>query len=210
VLGGGQKPRIIHVPRCAAPTAARGTGAGKPLAAAMARWPAFTWHRTATESSAGFGALATRLTRVPELVVVRFKAPTFPDTYDSRAPISGHEQVRYWSICEYELSTGRLAGCVADYQARLDAHGYATIVLGSASQRSRVAGAPRSANWLPFGGDRQGALIYRQLLSAPGFMQSVVRAGSTPAVLQAHMGPYYPLVMRCSIVRWVAGRCATG
>jgi hypothetical protein len=207
VLKEGAKPRVIHVPMCAAPTLVRAAAAARTFASTVQGWPPLTWHSTTMRSSQDSSALATRLTRGRGVVVVRFKAPAFANTYKG-ASITGHEQVRYWSVCEYELRSGHLVGCVADYQANLDKQGYATIVLGDAAATSRAAREARAANWLAFGHDQQGVLIYWQLLPAPGFTQAVQNASGSTATMRARLGAYYPTITRCSASSWTSGRCA--
>lgn len=211
VLGTGSAPSVIHVSLCAPIVALRAYALAKQLAATTASWPAGVWHPTRADTPAtpdgghAYGALAVRLMRQPGLVVVRFKAPTFAHTYRGDA-LTGKEQVRYWSVCAYELSSGRLAGCVDDYQAELDRQGFATVIIGDPGQRPRAA-ALAQANWLPFAAGGQSVLIYRQLLGSPGFRQFMVPAPNSVSAMQAQMGIYYPTIVRCTLLGWTSNRC---
>ena len=213
VRGDGGAPAIIHVPLCAPIVPLRATALVKQLAATVAGWPAGAWHPssadapTTPDSGHDYGALVVHLARQPGLVVVRFKAPSFAHTYSGGA-ITGHEQVRYWSLCAYDLTSGRLAGCVDDYQANLDRQGFATIVIGAANQQPLSAGALARANWLTIAAVGQAVLIYRQLLGAPDFHQFVDLTASSAVAMHAHMGAYYPTIVSCVLPQWTATRCS--
>src|SRR5436309_79034 len=59
--------------------------------------------------------LLTRITRqYGDAVVYRAKAPTFPDTR-AGVDVTTPSQLRYWSVCEYELATERYMGCIPDF-----------------------------------------------------------------------------------------------
>ncbi len=211
----GSKPIVVHVPACSGPQSLDAPSLAHTLAQSMSQAPALTWRRAlgdpANMSSTqdffqGYSMLAMRLPHTVGLTVVRFKAPTFPNTY-SGAPMTGKEQVRYWSVCQYELGQGKLIGCVADYQANLDAQGYATIVLGNRARRPAPASL-KTANWLAFGREKQSVLIYRQLLPVGSFKQAIQRAPTDVAGMQAAMGPYFASVSVCTGAQWSANRCS--
>jgi hypothetical protein len=211
--GDGGKPAVIHVPQCSQPGVAQGSAAAQQVLATLHNAPVFTWRHELSGSSQalgdvhqGYSSLATHLQLHDGYVVVRFKAPSYAGTYNGGA-ITGREQVRYWSMCEYEFSSQRLAGCVADRQANTDSHGIVTIVLTTPAQRPHNLGA---ANWLPFGWQSSGVLIYRQLLPASAFTQAIQRAPSSLSAMRARMGAYYPTITQCSAAQWSANRCTSG
>jgi hypothetical protein len=135
--------------------------------------------------------LTTRFTRRAddrELLVYRFRAPSFPD------------QVRYWSVCQNELATQRYVECIADYEAIVDAQGFVTVVVSD--PEDRPAGA---TNWLPWGGPYyDGLLIYRHMLPAQSFAEAIQNVPEgTPA--SEVMGDYFPQVAYCSKASFEAG-----
>ena len=65
-----------------------------------------------------------------------------------------------------------------------------------------------TANWLPFGWQSTGVLIYRQLLPAT-FAQAIQRAPSSLSAMRARMGAYYPTITQCSTAQWSANRCGS-
>lgn len=214
IAGSGSKPVVIHVPLCAKPSPLRATVLAQQFASAFRQLPSFAWRSalpgdlgTLADEYQGYSSLTARIKAGSGLVVVRFKAPTFAATYNGAA-ITGREQVRYWSLCAYDLDSGQLARCVADYRARRDRGGYVTIVLGDPSLQPTGA-ALGTANWLPFSGARQGVLIYRQLLPSARFSQSLQRAPANPGALPARLGAYYPTIVACSPAAWTKNRCST-
>lgn len=121
------------------------------------------------------------------LLLVRGKAPAY-------ATGPGTAQVRYWSVCSDESdSPYETVQCLADQDALLDADGYYNIVIATDTPPAGYSG---SFNYLPWGGDAFGRPIYRQVLAAPDFSQSIAKA--TPLAASSSMGDYYPQTAYCS------------
>jgi hypothetical protein len=128
-----------------------------------------------TPISRGFG----------KVLVLRAKAPTFADTYPRARTMPGGEQLRYWSFCQNDPFTQRFIDCIRDDQVKLDADGFFTIVV------SRPADRPRCArNWIAWGPQPQGVLIYRHMLPTASFSESI--QGARYGAEQASMGDYFP------------------
>jgi hypothetical protein len=110
-----------------------------------------------------------------EVVVTRFKPPTFPDTRPGaeRMP-SG--QVRYWSVCQNDSLTQRFVACLNDDRSVIGADGFATFVTSAPNQRPANATRACGVNWLPWGLSSRTVLILRHMLPDPGFGASVQRA----------------------------------
>jgi hypothetical protein len=112
-----------------------------------------------------------------KVLMIRGKAPTFG--------LDGQE-LRYWSICQNDPYNQRYIACLRDDQVKLGKDGYFTIWV------SRPADKPkRATNWIPWGPQPWGTLIYRHMLAAAGFSGAIQRA-SYGAEKQA-MGAYYPV-----------------
>jgi hypothetical protein len=130
------------------------------------------------------------------LVVIRAKAPAFPNTSKGQQP-SATDQLRYWSICQNSNST-RVNACSADYQSVVDRHGYFLFVVSDPSERPANATAKNGVTWLPWGAaDATGLLIYRHMAPAPSFRQSIQTITKTDDP-QKVMGPYYPEAHYCT------------
>jgi hypothetical protein len=155
------------------------------------------------------------------LFVVRFKAPTFPNTRAGE-PVHTQRQVRFWSLCTDDPYTTNVNRCVPDDGAALDARGYATFVVSDpGSKPSDTALQTFRARWIPWGAlylpddvvyDRgrkpwglntpvhfYNMLIYRQTQADPSFTQSMKAISLLPPAEQrAAMGPYWPVSGYCS------------
>jgi hypothetical protein len=111
-----------------------------------------------------------------KLLQIHAKAPTFG---------RDGQQLRYWSICQNDPYTQRYIACLRDDQVKLDKDGWFTIWV------SRPADKPKCArNWIPWGPQPYGTLIYRHMLPAPGFSGAIQQASY--GTEQQSMGAYYP------------------
>ena len=124
-----------------------------------------------------------------KLVVVRFRAPTFPDTRPPaiRMPAA---QLRYWSLCQNDPSTQRFVACLNDDRAFVTPDGFATYVVSTPGQRPSNATRECGVNWLPWGPSQRAVLIYRHMLPATTFAESIQRA--KPDHEAETMGDYLP------------------
>jgi hypothetical protein len=124
------------------------------------------------------------------VLVTRLRAPTFPDTRPATATMP-EGQLRYWSLCQNDPSTQRFIGCVNDDRAVVGADGVATFVVSTPAARPANANVECGVNWLPWGPNPRGVLIYRHMLPAGNFSQSIQRA--EPDREAATMGDYFPV-----------------
>jgi hypothetical protein len=120
-----------------------------------------------------------------KLVVLHGKAPTYAATYPAAKRMPSGEQLRYWSFCQNDPYDQRYIGCLRDDQVTLDKDGWYTIVISRPSDRPKCA-----KNWIPWGPQPWGTLIYRHMLPAASFSGAIQRA--TYGTEQQSMGDYYP------------------
>ena len=164
-----------------------------------------------TESEGGFFSnqhiayLYARTSRhAGDVLVVRAKAPTFPDTRAGE-PTTLSTQLRYWSVCQNNGASQRVVDCTADYQTPLDAEGNFTVVVSDPGDRPENATAANGVAWLPWGElYYEGAIIYRHMLPAAGFdhaIQNIPQAADPADV----MGEYMPIARYCTTQRFEAG-----
>jgi hypothetical protein len=133
------------------------------------------------------------------LLAIHGKAPTFARTYPNAATMPSGEQLRYWSICQNDPYNQRYIACLRDDQVKLDKDGYYTIWV------SRPADKPKCArNWIPWGAQPWGTLIYRHMLPAPGFSAAIQQASYGSE--QQTMGAYYPVARYVSRPPRASGR----
>jgi hypothetical protein len=110
------------------------------------------------------------------VLVLHGKAPTFG--------ISG-KQLRYWSFCQNDPYNQRYIACLRDDQVKLGKDGWYTIFVSQPKDRPSCA-----KNWIPWGPQPWGTLIYRHMLPAAGFSGAIQRASY--AGERQSMGDYYP------------------
>jgi hypothetical protein len=122
-----------------------------------------------------------------KVLVIHGKAPAFARTYPSARRMPSGEQLRYWSFCQNDPFTERYIACLRDDQVKLDRDGWYTIFVSRPSDRPTCA-----KNWIPWGPQPSGTLIYRHMLPAPGFSGAIQR--SSYGTEQQSMGDYYPTI----------------
>ncbi|NEW50938.1 hypothetical protein GV792_12800 [Nocardia cyriacigeorgica] len=150
--------------------------------------------------------VGTRISYQPgRLLVVRGKAPTFPDTRAGQSP-TDPRQVRYWSMCQNDLlSPYPVVACAADFQTAVDGSGYYTYVV--AAPTDLPANLVPDVTVIPWGStDVDKVLFLRNMTPSAAFYPNSIQAsqdsGADPATT---MGPYYPRAAYCSTEAFAAG-----
>jgi hypothetical protein len=156
-------------------------------------------------SNKPFPYLSSMITRhYGELVVVRFKVPTFPDSLAGES-VTRRTQVRYFSLCSYAaLEEGGLRGndCRTDFEMRLDRRRFVTFVVSDPAHRpsAEVLGR-RGVAWLPWGPWDKVQLLYRVGIPREGWRHSPLGvspdAEDQSAAARDAMGPFYPVARYC-------------
>jgi hypothetical protein len=140
-----------------------------------------------------------------KVVVVRGKAPTFPNTATGAA-ITGTEQVRYWSLCTDEYRKPYpVSFCVPDQDVAVAADGTYTFVVSTAADRPANATAANGVTWLDWGDTSvDNLLLLRHMLAAPGFAESAINL-APGALASSTMGPYTPVGVYCDASAFASG-----
>lgn len=163
------------------------------------------------------------------IIVMRGKAPGFPDTYAGSpiwVPARGFRTVdmRFWSVCNIDLALPvGTVDCISDLTAHLEDGSY-TIVISN--DLLRPDWLKPNINWMPWGDAQYLKLVFfRNLLPASTFsfaIQNAVKEGCTfefnlPVLpdraevdtagpcAQKVMGEYYPVAVWCDKSKFVAG-----
>lgn len=110
-----------------------------------------------------------------KVLVTRFRAPTFPDTRAGAARMPGG-QLRYWSMCQNDPPTQRFIACINDDRAVIGGDGFVTFVVSTPGARPVTATRACGVNWMPWGPNAKGLLLYRNMLPEPAFAQSIQAA----------------------------------
>jgi hypothetical protein len=169
--------------------------------------PALTSGFYATPANAYALGYASRLfgpnSEGHNILVLRAKMPSHPDTYNGDPIAEGGKQLRYWSLCNYTgLSKAALleanSACLFDEEVPTDSEGYYTIVISLPEDRPANARPGCGVAWMNWGtaGDDEGRpdldlLMVRNQLSSPSFANSIANVAK-PGEEEAVMGAYYP------------------
>ncbi len=125
-----------------------------------------------------------------ELLVFGAQAPTTPSTYD-RASVMAPAQLRYLSLCTVDFPTQRYWDCLYDEQLRLDEEHRYLVVVSHADQRPANARVECGVSWLNWGPLSAAAVILRNMLPAPDFMNAVQNVHALDTEREV-MQAYYP------------------
>lgn len=92
--------------------------------------------------------------RADQVLVVRGRAPVYPDTYSGgsvlRPAFDGSIQLRYWSLCNnFSVEPNPVIACRADVETAIGADGFYTYVLSI--DAAPPSWLPTGATWLPWG-----------------------------------------------------------
>lgn len=141
-----------------------------------------------------------------DVVVVRAKAPTVPDTEAGDSPAASGREMRYWSMCTNEYRKPYpVTDCTYDTQVPLDSNGWYTIVASTPGDRPANATTAEGVAWLDWGSTSYDMLlILRNMLPDAGFSGDVFEvAPGQPA--SSAMGDYAPVTATCDRATFEAG-----
>jgi len=128
-----------------------------------------------------------------KLLFIRWKAPTFPDTYQNIG-ILGNEDMRYWSM-SFITRVGLLGlYTLGDFQAIIDKKGYVNLVISFGASRPSFVTTENGFTWIdtshlplvPF------SLFYRNNQVSQGFPYTAKDISEGQMVPPKIMGEYYP------------------
>ncbi|RQO56268.1 hypothetical protein DBR47_17140 [Paucibacter sp. KBW04] len=153
--------------------------------------------------------------RFGDVLVLQGRAPRVPATQSGpdRMPTG---DLRYWSFCKYRsLYDNAVDSCLFDEQVPVDAQGRYTLVISTPQARPRNANKPCGVAWMDWGSQGDGLgnpaggiLVYRQMLPAPDFKQSLFEVHQ-PGDEQAALGPFFPAARYLSVQEFESTGCST-
>lgn len=130
------------------------------------------------------------------VIVIRtrpFVAPPLPPLLPTTEP-----EVRYQSLCHYELFSSAVVSCVADRDAVTSPDGYEIHVISTLDARPALATRANLVNWQQWGGTRGELLVLRQILARPGFEGDYTRAVTNATLpLSVSLASYAPEITYC-------------
>lgn len=128
-----------------------------------------------------------------KLLFIRWKAPTFPDTYHNIG-ILGNEEMRYWSM-SFITRVGLLGlYTLSDFQTIIDRKGYVNLVISFGAPRPSTVTPENGFSWIdasklplvPL------TLFYRNNQVSQGFPYTAKNVPEGQIVPPEVMGEYYP------------------
>ncbi|WLR51881.1 hypothetical protein LC040_02935 [Bacillus tianshenii] len=157
-----------------------------------------TWRRFKPEFAQPEGntvyIASNRIARDPgKLLLIRWKVPTFPDTYHNIG-ILGNEDMQYWSM-SFITPIGLLGFyTISDYQTIIDEKGYVNLVISFGAPRPSCVTPENGFTWvdasqLPY---VPLFLLYRNNQISPNFPYTAEDIPKNVIVTPQDMGKYYP------------------
>jgi len=135
--------------------------------------------------------------------LVKFKAPTFLNTYPGTGTFSLNADMRYWSLCVLDLEQGESLACLPDYLARIDRMGFVKIAFAPPGGAVETTAKNRGYNFLPDLREptkeesrKMMVFVYRQVLPSEAFMSA-----------HFNQGDYLPQGRICPPLLFLAGIC---
>lgn len=126
------------------------------------------------------------------LAVFEAKLPTTPSTVSGDV-IMGDGDMRYWSLCTYEIATQRYYDCLYDENVVLDADNRGVFLVGREDERPANATVECGVNWLPWGPIETPLAIFRHMLPDSDFDHSIQNIPGPSGSCEAPvMGEYFP------------------
>lgn len=168
-----------------------------------------------------FGAWLDPLHEPDPLAVLRFRAPTVPDTQMGEAVIPSEYETRYWSICSHQAQNAIYAlSCASDVHFRRDTDAPEWITLVFSHPEDRPQGVcnmhdrtrlqqPCEYNWMPFPSSIP-LILFRPILPSEHFVESPFFFDGDPLDtwgLMEHMGDTYPHTVYCSKEQFESDHC---
>lgn len=136
-----------------------------------------------------------------EVVAIRARAPVAPRTRDGQPTMSTGD-LRYWSICQNSRTT-RYVDCLSNEDVQVDDDGFFTVAVSTPEHRPSTA-----SNWLAFGPEPDGLVIYRHMLPSPEFFpHSAQGVAASDDPIDQVMGEYFPHAVYCSASEFEENRC---
>lgn len=153
---------------------------------------AVQWHRSpvvGAENPDTVYVIAKIKPRKDKLLVFRWKAPTFPDTYHNKG-ITGKEDVRYWSMC-FAPATTMTVFTLADVDAVISQDGFVNLVVGFGAEKPAKVKPENGYTWVDLKGKNIRFLLYRNMVVSPEFKFSARDVPAGELVID-QIGDYLP------------------
>ncbi len=141
------------------------------------------------------------------LAVFEARMPRAPRTVAGDA-VMGSGDMRYWSVCSYEIASQRYYDCLYDENSVLDAKNRGIFLVGREGDRPANATPECGVNWLPWGPLKNALAIIRHMLPEADFGHAIQDVPAPPGACEAPvMGEYFPYGQHMSTADFEALGC---
>ena len=155
-----------------------------------------------------------------QVMVTKFKAPSFPNTDAGQVIDPSSQQVRFWSVCMNIPALLYTADCKKDSEFKIDPDGYVRIAISWPEDRPKdpATGTPFE-NWIALASPNN-LVIYRQMLPSQIFTQSASSykkacQANDPSLaclddyeaIKEYSGDYGPVSKYCSKREFERNKC---
>ncbi len=141
------------------------------------------------------------------LAVFEARMPQAPRTV-AGDPVMGAGDMRYWSVCSYEIASQRYYDCLYDENSVLDADNRGIFLVGREGDRPANATPECGVNWLPWGPLKNSLAIIRHMLPEVGFGHAIQDVPAPAGACEAPvMGEYFPYGSHMSTADFEALGC---
>lgn len=149
-----------------------------------------------------------------DVALMRFKAPTTPDTATGGGKFTHSEQLRYWSLCMGGDVFTNTSSCLWDDATQIDDKGYVKVAIGPDTSEFRAAAKAQGYNPMPWGYHLRHVVYHRHMQGEGDFSRSYKQAPhidfSQPLNEQQadrFIGDYAPTGFYCEESAFIAGTC---
>ena len=133
-----------------------------------------------------------------EVFLVRFRPPTYVETFSGAGSFNPEGQLRYWSLCSIDTPGNRGLMCYADHELTPDADGFVTVVQGTGNEVAEEA-KKRGYYFVPDLRPKDAVMAlfaFRNILPSPDFAQN-----------GQYQGDYNPKGRICTKEVFLKGDC---
>lgn len=134
--------------------------------------------------------------RFGELFVVRAKHLTAPDTRGGEPHSVAGKDVRFYTLCNYNIWAGSAVNCILDNDLLVDKDGFYTLVISRDADRPANLEA-QSATWMDWGPYLDGQLSWRFVFRENPIAVAIAQAHDGQGVEQQYRD-YVPVAIPCT------------
>lgn len=155
------------------------------------------WHKGSNTAVGKYAQGHSEMT-FDEVALIRFKPPTFVQTFSGEGVFSSQAQVRYWSLCAINFPNNQGLVCLADHNTPADSNGFVTVVNGGGPEVQREA-LQRGYYYIPDMRPANSVMVlfaFRNILPSEEFKTTL-----------QYQGDYNPKIRVCPRQDFLSKKC---